>query len=492
MRYRFCKVNGDMSKARLLERTYDGLDGGIKKSIWQTHENLWDHYAPAHHMFDAGQSWWFDYDVRTDTPCIFVGLTGWLPFLDHFLRGVFRNTLTHITRKQRADGCLPFHSRAGYKSESSSEWELEKYNLDDYIDGHLIAVINFCEDILFTRDKAFARKILPRLRKAMTFAANRKFKNGLMHVGYGGAFIELWYSFAGYPSTTQIFYIRSLDLMAMVERFLGHIEEAEKWESHIAPVRKGLKRLLTGKGFFINAIDTKGKPHGNGRDYYEAIPNVVAAPLEVVAEAQAKKIVASIKKVPQLDKYCPIAVNYPVRTESFHPMVEGRGVGVHWNGGAWSGFGGFEVWTHFIARDYDKAARLIKQMMDIRDEFGLPNFIGGFGSNKGANPFNRQPSDHPILFQQGQSGNSLRGLLGVQPRHDGIELMPRIFPDIKEITFKKPIYYADTELYVSIKNGKHISSVSVNGERIKTFTRESVLLKADALPAGPCRVVVSY
>lgn len=494
-RYRFCRVQGDMAKARMLEKVYDGLDGGIKNHQWTTHENVWQHYSPAQGMFEVGPSWWVDYTVRTDTPSMFVGLTGWLPFLDPFLRAAYRKTLLCICKKQREDGFFPIYPAHGeYKTEESCavEWGLQKYNVDDYLGGHLVGLINSCEDILFTRDARFGRGRMPRLRQAMACMTKRKFKNGLMEVGYGGAFIELWYSFVGYPSTTQIFYIRALCLMAEVERFLGHPEEAEKWLAHAQPVEKALKRLVTRDGVFMNAIDVKGRRHGDGKDYFESIPNVVAAPLEVIGEAQAKKIVAKIKTIPQLDKLVPIVVNYPARTETFHPACDKRGVGAHWNGGAWMGFGGFEVWTHLIARDFAKAERLINQTIEVRAEFGLQDFIAGFGFHKGANVFDRKPCDHPILFQQGAFGNSLRGLLGVQPRHDGIVLQPRIFPDIKKIEFKKPIYYGNSEIYLSIKNGKRISKVSINGKPVKTFTDETVFIADDTLSAGKCQVEIRF
>ena len=493
MRFRFCRVTGDTGLARLLERVYDGLDGGIRDRPWITHENLWQLYSPGKRTFECGPSWGLDYDTRTDSPGLFVGLTGWLPFLEPFLCAAYRNTWMSICRKQRADGMFPIYPRHGeYKTEQgvTVEWGLHKYKVDDYIDGHLAAVINGCEDILFTRDAAFGRNRLPKLRKAMTLATGREFSGGLMHVGYGGAFIELWYSFAGYPSSTQIFHIRALRMMAELERFLGHPGNAEEWESQVGATDKALKRLITREGFFINAIDDDGRRHGDGRDYFESIPNVLAAPLEVIDESQARKIVEKIKTIPQLDENTPMAVNYPGRTESFHPRVERRGLGAHWNGGAWMGFGGFEAWTHLIARDYDKAERLMRQMVDIRDEYGLQDFVAGFGAHKGANVFNRRPRDHPITFQMGAFGNPLRGLLGIQPRHDRIELTPRIFPGLREIRFLQPIYYGGREILVAIRNGKAISSVSVNGDRVRDFNDETVRLKADALPRGRCLVEI--
>ena len=494
-RYRFCKVEGNRGKARVLERVYDGLDGGIKDNVWAACENLWQHYSPAKGMFECGPSWSLEHDVRTDSPGFFTGLTGWLPFLDPFLRAAYRKTLLSICKRRRADGMFPIYPKHGqYKTEESVavSWGLKRYKLDDYVDGHLVAIVNGCEDILFTRDAAFARKRLPILRKAMDYAMKRKFKNGLMEVGYGGAFIELWFAMEGYPSTTQIFCIRALRLMAEVEKFLDHPEDAERWLSFMPLMEKGLKRLITRAGCFINALDLDGKRHGDGSDYFESIPNVVAGPLEVIGPAQARKIVAAIKKVPQLDAYCPMAVNYPGRTESFLPRVEWRGVGAHWNGGAWMGFGGFEVWTHLIARDFTKAETLINQMIDVRAKHGLQDFVAGFGAHLGGNVFRRRPCDHPIMFQHGAFGNTLRGLLGVQPRHDGLILQPRIFPDIKKIEFTKPIYYGDREVYVSIRNGKRISRVMVNGETAKTHNAQNVMLKADALPAGKVHVDIRF
>jgi hypothetical protein len=385
-----------------------------------------------------------------------------------------------MTKKQRVDGMFPIYPLHGqYKTEES--WRLEQYGLDDYIDGHLCAIINDCEDVLFTRDAAYGRRRLPILRRAMACATKRKFVKGLMHVGYGGAFIELWYAMRGTPSTTQIFYIRALMMMAELEKFLGHSDKAAEWASHIAPVKKALKRLITRGGFFVNAVDDKGRAHGDGTDYFESIPNVIAAPLEVASEAHARRIVAKIRTVPQLDQNTPICANYPGRTETFHPRVEWRGVGTHWNGGAWMGFGGFEVWTHLIARDYAKAARLINQLIEIRNEFGLQDFVAGFGAHQGANVFRRKPCDHPIHFQMGHAGNPLRGLLGVQPRYNGLLLMPRIFPDIKRIQLKKPVYYAGSEVYFTVRNGRRIARVTANGERVKPRNDESVLLSHDLL-----------
>lgn len=488
---RFCKVKGDPAKARMLERVYDGLDGGIKNNIWLTHEHLWQHYSPGKGTFECGPSWWLHYDTRTDSPGFFVGFFGWLPFLEPFLHKAYRKTLLSICKKQRNDGCFPIYPKHGtYKTEGSRivSWGMQKYKVDDYIDGHLVAVICMCEDILFGRDAAFGRTQLPRLRKAMQYASSRKFKNGLMQVGYGGAFIELWFSFEGYPSSSQIFYMRALGLLAEVEKFLDHPEGAEKWLSLIPPVKNGLPRLMTKAGYFINAVDRQGKKHGDGSDYFESIPNVIAGPLEIIDEGMTGKIVTKIKSIPQLDKYTPIAVNYPGRTEPFHPNVEKRGVGTHWNGGAWMGFGGFEVWTHLIARDFTKAERLINQMLEIRDKFGLQDFVAGFGAHHGGNVFNRKPCDHPITFQHGAFGNTLRGLLNVQPAWNGIRIKPRIFPEIKTISFQKPLYYGKRELYVTVNNGRRIAKVLVNGKMVKPLSDEEVFFEADSLPEGRCNL----
>lgn len=496
-KYRFCRVKGDTKKARMLERVYDGLDGGIKNTPWNSCENLWQLYSPGKRMFDCGPSWSLEWDVRTDSPGFFVGFTGWLPFLEPILRVGYRNTLMSICKKQRKDGCFPIYPLHGeYKTEEGviAEWGMQRYNIDDYIDGHMCAIINICEDILFTRDKRFAQERIPKLRKAMEMLTRRKFKDGLMEVGYGGAFIELWYSYEGYPASSQIFYLRSLALMAEVEKFLGNQEQSEKWFSFIKNVQKSLKRkLITPEGFFIGAIEVNGRKHGDGNDYFESIPNVIAAPLEIIDEKTAGSICKKIATIPQLDSTVPIVVNYPARWEEFHPRVSNyRGIGAHWNGGAWMGFGGFEVWTHLIARDFTKAERLINQMMDCRDEYGLQDFVGNFGNYKGVNVFNRKPCDHPLHFQLGSSGNTLRGLLGIQPRHDSIEFIPRIFPDIHEIEFKQPIYYGNKEIYISIKNGTTISKVTVNGKVIKDFDEHKFILKYEDLSALRNFVRIEY
>ena len=145
-----------------------------------------------------------------------------------------------------------------------------------------------------------------------------------------------------------------------------------------------------------------------------------------------------------------------------------------------------------MARDFAKAERLITQMMDYRDEYGLQDFVANFGQYKGANVFDRQPCDHPIHFQHGANGNPLRGMLGIQPRHDGILLTPRIFPDIEQIDFKQPVYYADREIYISIRNGARIKRVTVNGTAIKDFDDETVMLKHEHLSRRQSRVRVEY
>ncbi|MBI4242723.1 MAG: hypothetical protein HY606_01420 [Planctomycetes bacterium] len=496
LKYRFCSIKGNAVKARMLERVYDGLDGGIKNTPWNTNENLWQHYSPGKRMFECGPSWSLKWDVRTDSPGFFVGFTGWLPFLEPLLRAAYRNTLMNICKKQREDGCFPIYPQHGeYKTEEGVivEWGMKKYNIDDYVDGHMCAIINTCEDILFTRDRRFARERLQSLRKAMRMMTMRKFKNGLMKVGYGGAFIELWYSYEGFPSSSQLFYIRSLILMSEVEKFLGNVHESEEWISYSKDTWKALlKYLITQEGYFIGAIDVDGHKHGDGTDYFESIPNVIAAPLEVIGEEGAYSICRKIATIPQLDCDVPIAVNYPARWEEFNPIVAKRGPGSHWNGGAWMGFGGFEVWTHLIAGDFNKAERLINQLLDYRDRYGLQDFVGGFGVYKGVNIFNRKPCDHPLHFQHGSAGNTLRGLFGIQPRYDGIVLMPSIFPDIKSIQFKKPIYYGDREIYVSISNGTRIKRATLNGNSIKDFDEKKVVLKYENLPKKRCFVEIKY
>lgn len=495
-RYRFCKVKGNIEKAKMLERVYDDLDGGIKNNYMSNQENVWAHYAPAKDMFESGPAWSMPYNTRADTPSIFCGYTGWFPYFNPFLRRALRNTLLSICAKQRKDGCFPIYQAGECKTEQGVivSWGLQEYKVDDYIDGHMCAIINFCEDILFTRDIVFAKKMIPRLRKAIQLLMNRKFKNYLMEVGYGGAFIELWYSYVGYPTTSQIFYIRALQLMAEVEKFLNNNDNAEKYLSSIPDTKKALmQKLFMKEGFFMGTLDINGKHHGDGKDYFESIPNVIVGPLEVVDESHAKSIVKKIKTIPQLDCEVPMVVNYPGRWENFNPKVEGRGVGNHWNGGAWLCFGGFEIWTHLIAKDYEKAERLINHVNDYRKAYGLQDFVGNFGRFKGMN-ISRQgfATDHPLNFQHGAFGNTLRGLLGIQPYSWGIELMPRIFPDIKEIEFKKPIYYGGKEIYISIKNGTTINKVMVNGNSIKDFDEHKIILKYEDLPAKRCLVCIKY
>lgn len=497
-KFRFCTVKGDSKKARLLERVYDDLDGGVKDNAMLSREYVWGHYSPAKDMFEAGPFWSKPYDTRQDTPGFFVGYTGWFPYFNPFLRRVCRNTLLSICKKQTEEGIFPICVDGEIKTDTPvelnkstikevnksvlkilKEGQLEiQDDIDVYIDGHLAAIINFCEDILYTRDIKFARKMLPRLRKAMNYAVNRKFKDGLMKVGYGGSFIEMWYSYEGYPSSSQIFYIRSLELMAEVEKYLGNEDNFERYLSYIPEVKNSLiKKLLTREGFFMGALDIHGKRHGDGKDYFESIPNVIAAPIEVVGESIARRIVKKIKTIPQLDSEVPIAVNYPERWEKIVLWRQMHGVGSHWNGGAWMGFGGFEVWTHLIAKDYEKAERLITQLCDYRETYGLQDFVPGFGKKKGVDIYGRKPCDHPLHFHHGAFGNTLRGLLGIQVRAEGLEFMPRVFPDVKEIDLKEPIYFGDKEIYVSVKNGKRITKVTVDGKNSGNFTDEKVLLR---------------
>lgn len=459
---RFCEIKGNQEKTELLEAVYNVLDGK------EGGENLLQLYRPVRGgIFVEGPRWEGVWTHNT-----FVGMMGWLPYLEPKYRRFHRNSIELWIEKQREDGLIPECVRTdGY----FAYYNDENFKGDVFVDGHWMGLSTICEYILFSRDVLWAEENLGKLRKAVDFTKSRKFKNGLMEVGVGGTVFEQCYGYEGYPSSTQIFYIRALHLMSEVEILLGNRQEAENLKREIPRFKKALlDNLLTKEGFFISALDKKGNPHGR-YDYFESYPNAIAGPLEVVDDNIVKSIVKKINSIPELDSNVPMCSNYPGRPDE-ETNYEHGGDGFHMNGGAWMGLGGLDVWSHLIVADYERAEVLIRLLVDMQKNHYLQDRVEEFGKDKSGST-KTAGCDHPARHAVGGFGNVLRGLFDIQVTAKGLKLRPHIFPDIEEIKLKVPIYLGTKQVYLSvIKNERDIKGITVDGKDYKNHTNDRVKL----------------
>lgn len=453
----------------MLEAVYNVLDGT------RGGENLLQLYRPDHSgIFVEGTGW-----EGVWTHNCFMGMFGWLPFLDIRLRNCQRNSQELWFQAQREDGLFPEFVT---KDEQFSYYNDHNTEGDVFVDGHWLAVSLICEYILFTRDVEYAKDKIHPLRQAMNFANTRSFKNGLMQVGTGGAIFEQFYNYEGYPSSTQIYYLAALQRMAEVEKLLGNFQQAERFQQKMSPVKQALlKWLLVPEGYFASALDVQGNYHGY-RDYFESYPNAMAAPLGIVSDDIACSIVRKIKSIPEVDCNVSMCSNYPARTEK--TTVDARGKGFHFNGGAWMGLGGFDVWTHLIAGEYERAEMLIDLMVDMQQNHQLQDRVEDFGRDKDALS-GTAGCNHPARHAVGGFGNILRGFLDVHAKADTLELRPHIFPDIEVLTLKIPIRWNKKEIFVKIINAerKLVKDIKVNGISCSLFRGDRISLPFSVLPA---------
>ena len=443
---RFCEITGNKKKQELLEAVYNVLDGR------NGGENLLQLYRPEYGgIFVEGSVW-----EGVWTYNHFIGMTGWLPFLEPKLRRYSRNSIELWFKEQREDGLFPvFVSKEGKNGGYFVDEDTEG---DEWIDGQLMGLMTICEHILFARDFEWGTNVLSKLRKAIEYILNRKFVDSLIEVRMNGVCFERCYGYTGYPSTSQIFCVRALKLMAEVEIFLNSGRNVNELLALAESIRESLmNKLFLPEGYFISAIDDKGKLHGKD-DYFESHPNVMAAPLEIVKKKEAQSITKKIKAVPELDSNVPICSNYPAR-----PVDEIRwtaGIGQHMNGGAWLGLGGFDVWTHLIAGEYERAEQLISLMVDMQCNHQLQDRVEYFGADKEAKS-GTTGCDHPAKHAAGGFGIILRGLLGIQVDASGIKCKPLLFPDIKRLKTKIPVRIGEKSILLNIvNNSDNLSQVT--------------------------------
>ncbi len=465
---RFCEIKGNQEKCELLEDVYNALDGKNRG------ENLLQLYRSVKGgIFVEGPRWEGVWTHNT-----FVGMMGWLPYFEPEYRRFHRNSIELWIEKQREDGLLPECVRTdGY----FAYYNDENFKGDVFVDGHWMGLSTLCEYILFTRDVSWAIENLVKLRKAVDFAKTRKFKDGLMEVGIGGTVFEQCYGYEGYPSSTQIFYLKALSLLSEVELLLGNRQEAENLKREIPRFKKALlNNLLTKEGFFISALDKQGKPHGKD-DYFESYPNAMAGPLEVVDDKIVKSIVKNINSIPELDNSVPMCSNYPGRPDN-ETHYEHGGDGFHMNGGAWMGLGGLDVWSHLIANDYERVEVLIRLLINMQQNHQLQDRVEEFGKDKTAST-GTSGCDHPARHAVGGFGNILRGLFDIQVTATSLKLRPHIFPDIEEMKLKVPIYFGTKQVFLNVvKKGTDIKRVTINDKSNQTHTCDRVELTYEKLP----------
>ncbi|GEM_PF-5743282 len=467
MQTRFCEIKGNQEKTELLDSVYNVLDGK------NGGENLLQLYRTVNSgIFVEGLQWEGIWTHNT-----FVGMMGWLPYLEPKYRAYHRNSIELWLEKQRGDGLLPECVRPdGY----FTYYNDENTKGDVFVDGHWMGLSTICEYILFARDIPWAKEISDKLRKAVDFAENREFKDGLMEVGVGGTVFEQCYGYEGYPSSTQIFYLRALSLLSEVELLLGNRQEAENLKREIPRFKKALlDNLLTKEGFFISALDKKGNPHGK-YDYFESYPNAMAGPLEVVDDNIVKSIIKKINSIPELDSNVPMCSNYPGRPDD-ETYFEHGGDGFHMNGGAWMGLGGCDVWSHLIANDYERAEELIRLLLDMQKNHHLQDRVEEFGKDKTGSA-KTAGCDYPARHAVGGFGNILRGLFDIQVTAKSMKLRPHLFPDIDEIKLKVPIYFGTKQVYLKVvKRGTDIKRVTINGKNSQTHTDDRMELTYEEL-----------
>jgi hypothetical protein len=348
------------------------------------------------------------------------------------------------------------------------------------------------ELLLISRDVQAVARYLPKLERCANFIETRRDPtNDLFLAGPAGNLLAP--SFAGwkkpdgtygkaYLTGLSITYIAALDRLIEVENLAGHAEPAKIHLQRRDAAKKGLARLTTEEGYFINSLDPDGTRHGvfgaARHGYFESSPNHDAIAFRVADDAQARRIFAKMAAIPGLRPHHFILPNYPSYDDMYEKPEGLWGFGTWVNGGHWSTCEARMMLGYYWLGQFEDARRSMRQLLSFAERFRMDNPLVKFGGDV------YQPSQPVNLTYDafGPAAAFVRGLFEYLYRADGLTLLPHIPPGITRLEQHFPIRYGAKSLYLATAGTGPITAVALNGKPWKQFDRQSVLLPHGQIP----------
>lgn len=339
---------------------------------------------------------------------------------------------------------------------------------------------------------AAVAKYLPKLERCANFIETRRDPtNNLFLAGPAGNLLAP--SFAGwkkpdgtygkaYLAGLSVTYIAALDRLLELEQLAGRPDQAARCVQRREAARKGLARLATDEGYFINSLDPDGTHHGvfgaARHGYFESSPNHDAIAFRVVDDAQARRIYTKIASLPGLRPHDFILPNYP-SYDDMYEKPEGLWTYGTWvNGGHWSTCEARMLLGYYRLGQFEDARRSLRAWLAFAERFRLDNPLVKFGSDV------YQPSQPINLTYDafGPPAAFVRGLFEYLYRADALMLLPHIPPTVTRLEQRFPVRFGAKRLYLATVGTGLVSTVTLNGEPWTLFDGQSVSLPYSKVP----------
>ncbi len=353
-------------------------------------------------------------------------------------------------------------------------------------------IIMQAEMLLISRDSKAIAHYLPMLERCANFIETRRDpKNNLFLVGPAANLLAP--SYAGwkkadgsygpaYLSGLSINYVAALDRLIELEKLAGFKGKVKLYTQRRNLAKKGLPLLLTKEGYFIKSLDPDGTKHGvfnaNQHGYFEASPNHDAIAFRVADDRQAQKIYEKISSISGLRPYDFIIPNYPSLDDMYEKPEGLWAFGTWVNGGHWSTCEARMMLGYYRLGKFEDAQRSMQRLLTFARKFRMDNPLTKFGSDV------YQPKEAINLCYDtfGPAAGFIRGLFEYLYSVEGLTLIPHIPPKITELQQLDPIRFGKKKLYLSTSGSGPITSVRINGQRWKSFNKNSIFLPYDETP----------
>jgi hypothetical protein len=390
------------------------------------------------------------------------------------------------------DGCLCDAARPGWivYRQGDGRPQIHDWGMEFTAAGLLLQ----SELLLISRDAPAIARYLPKLERCANFIETRRDPTNNLFLA-GPAANLLAPSFAGwkrpdgtydkaYLTGLSITYLAALDRLIELEKLAGRTQQAKLRTQRRDAARKGLARLTTEEGYFINSLDPDGTRHGvfgaARHGYFEASPNHDAIAFRVVEDAQAERIYAKIASIPGLRPHQFILPNYPSYDDLYEKPEGLWAFGTWVNGGHWSTCEARMMLGYYRLGKFDDARRSMRQLLSFAERFRMDNPLVKFGSDV------YQPGQPINLTYDafGPPAAFVRGLFEYLYRADELTLVPHLPPAITRLEQRFPIRFGTKRLYLATIGAGPITAVTLNGKPWRRFDAKSVRLPYKKVPAN--------
>jgi hypothetical protein len=390
------------------------------------------------------------------------------------------------------DGCLCDAARPGWivYRQGDGRPQIHDWGMEFTAAGLLLQ----SELLLISRDAPAIAHYLPKLERCANFIETRRDPTNNLFLA-GPAANLLAPSFAGwkrpdgtydkaYLTGLSITYVAALDRLIELEKLAGRTQQAKLQTQRRDAARKGLARLTTEEGYFINSLDPDGTRHGvfgaARHGYFEASPNHDAIAFRVVEDAQAERIYAKIASIPGLRPHQFILPNYPSYDDLYEKPEGLWAFGTWVNGGHWSTCEARMMLGYYRLGKSEDARRSMRQLLSFAERFRMDNPLVKFGSDV------YQPGQPINLTYDafGPPAAFVRGLFEYLYRADELTLVPHLPPAITRLEQRFPIRFGTKRLYLATVGAGPITAVTLNGKLWRRFDAKSVRLPYAKVPAN--------